>query len=228
MYSFNTGQCQSYNAATNIATPFYRTGCFEPAYKTTLRDQLSNEPVSFYDAPFNSFNNPQDFNFQSNYGNGTSNPVHPLSSNYSAFDSRNNVYRREHSQIVGKAPRNYQTPTGEKCPNQPYYVEDEPGKPKKVVCPILDSHSVQPQCKTCLTTLFQCDRFRYSHPDIYRQCKEYQSMIYFDMVTPIGQFIPLGYEMDGEGYNVYKTAVQKCGFACLECTLNSGICQKSS
>jgi hypothetical protein len=102
------------------------------------------------------------------------------------------------------------------CQQQPYVVEDETGK-KKVVCPILTSHNVQPQCNTCLNTVFDCGRFKETNPEKYQQCMEYQRTIHYNVVTPGGQLIPMAAEMDGKGMEVMEIAMRKCAFVCGSC-----------
>lgn len=217
MYSSRTGQCRSYNMITSLATPYARSSCFEPAYTTPMNDANENTPFTFYESHYNIKNNDSSCGFDTSYGNGIKNPINPLKT--TPFDSRNSLWRRENSVVVGYAPRDYTSPDGNTCPQQPYYVVDETGT-TKVVCPILTSDHVQPQCKTCLTTVFQCEQFKEIDPMAYAKCKEYQRMIHYDVVTPNGQLIPMAVEMDGPGMSVFKTAVQKCGFICGSCKVN--------
>lgn len=217
MYSSRTGQCRSYNMITSLATPFARSSCFEPAYITPMNDNNENTPITFYESHYNIKNNDSSCGYDTSYGNGLPNRLNPLK--ITPFDSRNSLWRRENSQIVGYAPRDYQASDGTTCPQQPYYVVDETGT-RKVVCPILTSDHVQPQCKTCLTTVFQCEQYKEIDPMAYSKCREYQRMIHYDVVTPNGQLIPMAVEMDGEGFEVFRTAVQKCGFVCGSCRLN--------
>ena len=217
MYSSRTGQCQSYNMITNLATPFARSSCFEPAYIAKMNDNNSNEPRPFYESHYNIKNNDSSCGYDTAYGNGLPNALNPLK--ITPFDSRNSIWRRENSMIVDYAPRDYKSPDGSTCPQQPYYVVDETGNPK-VVCPILTSDHVQPQCKTCLTTVFQCEQYRELDPVAYSKCREYQRMIHYDIVTPNGQLIPMAVEMDGQGFEVFRAAVQKCGTVCGSCAVN--------
>ena len=206
--------CTPFNTATHIATPYVKSNCFETAHTTPIQEIISNKPFSSY----NHHTSPplliETKWMPSSYGQGISNPIQPLS--YSSFDNRNSIWRRENSVIVGYAPRNYTTPQGKTCKNQPYYVMDETNQPK-VVCPIFNSHRVQPQCNTCLNTVFQCERFKSHDPLKYQKCKEFQRMIHYDIVSSNGHLIPMAVEMDKEGFEVYETALKKCAISCGEC-----------
>ena len=217
MYSSRTGQCRSYNMITNIATPFARSSCFEPAYVSQVNDENSNEPYVSYQSHSGITNNDHHCGFDTAYGNGIPNHMNPLKT--TPFDSRNSLWRREHSIIVDYAPRDFKSTDGTTCPQQPYYVIDETGT-RKVVCPILTSDHVQPQCKTCLTTVFQCGQYKEIDPFAYQKCREYQRMIHYDVVTPNGQLIPMAVEMQGPGFEVFRAAVQKCGTVCGSCAVN--------
>jgi hypothetical protein len=95
-------------------------------------------------------------------------------------------------------------------------VVDETGA-KKVVCPVLTSHESQPQCNTCLTTLFDCERYRETNPNKYRQCRQMERTIHYNVVTPNGQLIPMAFEMDGNGMQVANAALKKCASVCGSC-----------
>jgi hypothetical protein len=196
-----------------LATPFVKRSCFEPSFLTPLNDQHSDEPKTYYNSHYNDNNNVK-CGYEPSYGSNKINPI-----KWYPFDNRNSLWHRENSVIVGLAPRDYKTPRGETCPQQPYYVVDETGQ-QKVVCPILTSHNVQPQCKTCLTTVFQCERLKEIDPVAYQKCREYQRMIHYDIVTPNGDFIPMAVEMDGPGFDVYRTASQRCGVQCSSCAVH--------
>lgn len=224
MFSSKTGSCTAYNAFGALSTPFVRTACFEPAYVNAQPDFL---PCS--SCPDN-VNVNQSLNCVPMYGRRGScyfdkecpaggSCVNGSCQQYSGFDARNSLWRRENSRIVGYAPRDYKDPRGKTCNQQPYYVVDETGN-KKVVCPILNSHSVQPQCNTCLNTLFACERFQDTDQKAYEKCMEYQRMLHYNLVTPNGALIPLGVEMDGEGMKVAELALRKCGPVCSSCKVN--------
>lgn len=217
MYSARTGQCRSYNMITNLATPFVKSACFEPAYIAQMNDNNSDEPRPAYQSAFNITNDDSTCGFDAFYGKSIQNRIDPLK--MASFDSRNSVWRREHSVIVNYAPRDYKTPKGETCPQQPYYAVDETGK-SKVVCPILTAANVKPQCQSCMTTVFQCEQFKEIDPVAHRRCEDFKRMIHYDIVTPNGQLIPMAVEMDGEGFDVYKAAMQKCAFQCGNCVVN--------
>ena len=217
MFSSRTGECQAYNALANLATPFVKRDCFEPCFLTPMNDSNSDTPKTFYDSHLNIKNNDRSCGFDTAYGSGISNAINPLQP--SNFDSRNSLWRRENSVVVGNAPLDYATESGQTCPQQPLYVVDETNT-VKVICPILDSLSVQPQCKTCMTTVFQCQRFKELDPVAYQKCNEYKRMIHYDIITPNGSFIPLGVEMTDTAFAAYHAAVQKCGFICGSCQVN--------
>lgn len=217
MYSSRTGQCQGYNNLTSLSAPFVKRSCFEPAFLTPMNDSNSDEPKTFYDSHVNIKNNDRNCGYDTAYGNNIYNPITPMK--LAPFDSRNSIWRRENSVIVGYAPRNYKSPTGRMCPQQPYVVVDETNVPK-VVCPVLTSANSQPQCNTCMTTVFQCERFREVDPVAFQKCNEYQRMIHYNIVTPDGSLIPAAAEIDGPGFDVFDAAVQKCGVACASCAVN--------
>lgn len=220
MYSSQTGSCQYYNGATNLATPFVRSSCFESAY---LNAQSEFSPCG---APVG-----EGFGSQLNcvpaygrrgacYFDRECSPGQVCQSGFctqgSSFDNRNSIWRRENSRVVGYAPEDYKAPNGQRCKTQPYYVVDETGQ-KKVVCPVLNSFESQPQCNTCLNTLFECDRFKETSPAKYKQCREFQRMLHYDVVTPNGQLIPVAVEMDGAGMEVMRVAMKKCANVCGSC-----------
>ena len=215
MFSSRTGQCEAYNSITSLAAPFVKRNCFEPAFLTPLNDANSDEPQTYYESYFNGFTSDRGCGFDTANAS-IPNKVQPLRVSY--IDNRNSLWRRENSVVVGKAPRDFQTPNGQTCPQQPYYVIDETGK-TKVVCPILTSLFTQPQCNTCLTTVFQCERFKEVDPAAYAKCEEYKRKIHYDVVLPNGSFIPTAVEMDNTGYDVYHAAVQKCGIQCSGCSV---------
>ena len=217
MFSSRTGQCQSYNNLTSLAAPFVKRSCFEPAFLTPMNDLHSDEPQTYYQTHSTTNTSDEGCGFDTFYGNPIKNAMAPLKS--MRFDSRNSIWRRENSVVVGYAPRDYKNPAGRMCPQQPYVVLDENNQ-HKVVCPVLTSLTVQPQCNTCLTTVFQCERFKDIDPVAYDKCKEYQRMLHFNSVTPNGSFIPVSVEMDGLGMEVFDIASQKCSVACASCAVN--------
>lgn len=217
MFSSRTGQCQSYNSMTSLAAPFVKRNCFEPAFLTPMNDNNSDEPQTYYQSQFNNISGDVSCGFDTAYGNTLSNPLNPLKT--AAMDSRNSVWRRENSVVVGLAPRDYKTPNGQTCPQPPLIVIDETNQ-AKVVCPILTSLFTQPQCNTCLTTVFQCERLKEVDPQAYIKCQEYKRKIHYDVVMPNGSFAPLAVEMDDDGFAAYHAAVQKCGIQCSGCSVN--------
>lgn len=214
MYSSRTGQCQFYNGKTNIATPYVRRSCFESSFLTPMEDRDSDEPQTFYNAQRNIKNNDSTCGYDFAL---IENPMNP--DKFSSFDGRNSLWRRENSVIVGYAPRDYKTPNGETCPQQPYIVVDETNQ-RKVVCPVTTSYNVQPQCATCTNVVFSCDRYKELDPVAYGKCREYQRMIHYNIVAPGGTMIPMAYEMTDEGVETFKTVIQKCGFQCYDPKVN--------
>lgn len=220
MFSSQTGACHYFNGITNIATPFVRSACFEPAYRNTYVHEntphTQNSRSSLLCMPIRGTQSRGACAFDQECG-----PAqvcqHGVCKNDAPYDARNSVWRREYSRVVGYAPRNYKSPDGQVCRQQPYYVVDETNR-RKVVCPILTSYESQPQCSTCINTLFNCDRFRETDPTKYRQCREMQRTIHYQIVTPNGQLIPMGAEMDGDGMKVMNMALRQCGTVCGSCT----------
>lgn len=218
MYSSRTGQCQAYNTATQLATPFVRQACFEPAYLPNGYRWGSEEPAPVYQAHLPSMDHTdRGCGVDTHYGPGVPNVLSPLHA--FPYDARGSNYRRSNSYIVGYAPRDYQAPDGSTCPQQPYYVRDDKNQ-LKVVCPILTAETVRPGCTNCLTNVFQCERLKEVDPVAFEKCEKYRKMIHFGIVTPHGYQIPFGIEMDGEGLEVWRAAVQKCGVACGSCAVN--------
>ena len=221
MFSSQTGSCQYYNGATNLATPFVRSSCFEPAY---LNAQSENAPCG---CPSGDNGYGSQLNCVPAYGHRGAcyfdrecGPGQVCQSGFcqqgSAFDNRNSIWRRENSRVVGYAPADFKAPNGQVCKTQPYVVVDETKK-RKVVCPILTSQESQPQCNTCLNTVFDCERFKGRDPNKFQQCMQYQRMLHYNVVTPNGQLIPLAIEMEGEGMEVARVAMDKCAFVCGSC-----------
>lgn len=223
MQSYHTGICRSFNSMTSIATPFFRSSCTEPAYTTPFIDQFSGEPQSFQQAnvqflpdhqqPFNDSR----YHWAPGYYNWSNHSHnHSHTAPFGMFDARNKIWRNEYARIVQYAPRDYQDSQGHKCPVQPYVVLDEHNQPH-TVCPVFLPPQSQPQCQTALNTLFQCERFRDTNPKAYETCKSYQNLLYYNIVTPNGQLIPLAYDMDGQGPKVYQLAMKKALSICGEC-----------
>ena len=202
---------------TNIATPFARSACFEPAYLGGTSALFSPDPLPAYQSHYNVVNNDRTCGFDTAYGNGIRNAVNPLKT--TPFDARGSRWRRSNSVIVGYAPRDYRAPDGSTCPQQPYYVVDETDT-VKVVCPVLTGETVRSQCANCLTTVFQCEKFKEVDPEAYRKCEEYKRTLHYGVITPNGYQLPLAVEMDGPGMEVFQAAVQKCGFLCGSCAVN--------
>ena len=227
MFTSQTGACKYFNGITNIAVPYVRSACFEPAYQNayTIESESKHHnhtgSGSLLCTPIPSTPQiPGHFRgacaFDQECG-PTDICQGGLCQKASSFDARNSVWRREYSRIVGYAPRSYTSPDGQQCRAQPYYVLDETGK-RKVVCPILNSNQSQPQCNTCIQSLFNCNRFRESNPAKYKQCLAMERSIHYNIVTPNGQLIPMGAEMDGPGMKVMDLALKKCGHVCGSCS----------
>lgn len=213
MYSSRTGQCATFNAQNSLAVPFVKRNCFEPCFLTPMNDQNSDEPYPSYNAEYVISNNDRLCGFDSNYS-GLPNREKPVP--FSGWDSRNSIWRRENSRVVGMAPRDYKTKLGKTCPQQPLIVIDETDT-SKIVCPLLTTLSTQPQCNTCLNTCWQCERFREIDKNLYHRCLDLQRKIHYDMVTPNGSFIPIGIEMTDDGFDAYESAAKKCSVACGSC-----------
>lgn len=221
MFSSQTGSCQ-YWGGPQLATPFVVSNCFETAFVNASPEfspcGCPGDPDSSYGSPLNCvphYSKRGQCFFDQECGPGKT-CQYGICKVASPFDNRNSIWRRENSRVVGYAPADYKAPDGRTCTQQPYYVVDETGK-KKVVCPILTSHESQPQCNTCLNTVFECDRFRETNPQKYKQCLEYQRMIHYNVVTPNGQLIPMAVEMDGMGMRVMDAAMKKCASVCGSC-----------
>jgi hypothetical protein len=221
----------SFNTMTSIATPFIKSCIFEPAFTTPTLDQISGQPQSDQQASHQVLPNFQHpFNDTRQYwGNTYYNAASKVTQNrhsppYSVFDARNDIWRKEYSQIVGYAPRDYKDSLGQVCAVQPYIVEDNQKK-RTIVCPVSGVHEIMPQCKTAFNTLFQCEQFRDTNPQAYEQCRAYQRTIHYDIVTPNGQFIDMAYEMDGYGPHIFHMAQfktrQACGLGCSNVTIKS-------
>jgi hypothetical protein len=222
MFSSRTGSCRSYNSMTNLATPFVLRSCFEAAFNTPMNDINSDDPKTYYESHLNITNNDRNCGFDSAYGMnipsnvGNANPMAPVK--MTPWDNRNSLWRRENSVVVGNAPQDSKTESGQYCETMPLYVVDETNT-VKTICPVLTSRSTNPQCQTALNTVFQCDRFKDVDPVAYDKCRQYQRMIHYNVVSPDGSFIPIGIEMTDTAFDVYKIALQKASVACASCAV---------
>jgi len=81
-----------------------------------------------------------------------------------------------------------------------------------------------PQCSTCLKTVWQCDRFadaaRSGDPEaqqLYASCLQFKECFFFDTMRPDGVIIPLMIKVDPVSFQVATAALQKCVQHCGDC-----------
>lgn len=81
----------------------------------------------------------------------------------------------------------------------------------------------EPNCSTCLKSVWQCDRFRDQakhDPDAkktYEACLQMQSCFLFDTMNPKGVVIPIMMKMDPVSIQAATAALQKCSMHCGDC-----------
>lgn len=79
------------------------------------------------------------------------------------------------------------------------------------------NHS-QPQCNTCLKSVFQCDRFKaIGDEQGYNQCRKAQSCFVFDAVRPDGRIIPLSMRTSAECAKMGYPGLRQCVTQCSTC-----------
>jgi hypothetical protein len=78
-----------------------------------------------------------------------------------------------------------------------------------------------PQCSTCLKSVWQCDRFadasRNGDPEamkLYHNCIQFQDCFLFDTMRPDGVIIPIMIKVDPVSLGVATAALQKCAMHC--------------
>lgn len=214
--SQKTGQCFSFNTAGSIFTPFIRTSCFEPAF---VGDQPQFQACGCPHQTCLNCDTVYSRRFHPVYDQEKLSPPEfeyfdPEKT--SPFDARNNIYKREYSRVVGYAPRNYSFPSGKISRHPPLYVQDETGK-TKVISPIYFSEYKQPNCANTLVQVFAPHQFPHGSLP-WQKAKEYRDTIHHNIITPSGDLIPLGVEMDGYGEQVYEAALKKCAIQCGSCS----------
>lgn len=75
-----------------------------------------------------------------------------------------------------------------------------------------------PQCQTCLKTVWQCDRFLgTNNKRAYRNCKELSSCFLYDVVRLDGTIIPTTIKMNSKCMQVAHAALKKCASRCATC-----------
>lgn len=75
----------------------------------------------------------------------------------------------------------------------------------------------QPQCSTCLKTVWQCDRFKDTDPASYAKCQQLKNCFLYDVVRPGGSMIPVGVKNTPECRRASEAAAQKCITRCGDC-----------
>lgn len=114
-------------------------------------------------------------------------------------------------------PRVVKTQDAANDPNT-YLVRDPSGE-QCVVTPLLSTRGRQtePQCSTCLKTIWQCDRLRNTQPQAYEQCKRFSKCFLYDTVREDGTIIPLSVRMTPECMGAARAALEKCATRCGQC-----------
>lgn len=80
-----------------------------------------------------------------------------------------------------------------------------------------------PQCSTCLKTVWQCDRFRDpakydpQSAQLHAACLEMEQSFLYDTLLPNGVLVPLMVKMDPVSLPAAMAALQKCAVQCGEC-----------
>jgi len=101
------------------------------------------------------------------------------------------------------------------------------GRPERfVVTPLTSTYrnSNEPQCSTCLKTVWQCDRFQ-ATGDLkkYQQCKAMESCFLYDVQQADGSLLPVVVKNTPECMGCAKAALQKCAVNCAQCQPNDGL-----
>lgn len=78
-----------------------------------------------------------------------------------------------------------------------------------------------PQCSTCLKSVWQCDRFRDSDPLMYQQCMQLQDSFLFDVNQKSGIIIPLMIKINPVSLQAATAALSKCVMHCGDCLPNT-------
>ena len=102
----------------------------------------------------------------------------------------------------------------------PYYLADDGEGRACIIAPLNSSRALhtEPQCSTCLKTVWQCDRFRGSgQRNKYEQCKEFEKCFLYDTVREDGTLIPLSVRVTPECMAASQAAIRKCAARCGHC-----------
>lgn len=81
-----------------------------------------------------------------------------------------------------------------------------------VVVP-LSTDRVNPQCGTCLRTIWNCNRFK-PNSQKFQKCKSFSKCFYYDTVRPDGRIIPVAVKATPECLAAGHSAIQKCATKC--------------
>lgn len=81
-----------------------------------------------------------------------------------------------------------------------------------VVVPL--QSKTEPQCGTCLRTIWNCERFKNSDPNQYDRCQTFSKCFYYNTVRPDGRLIPVAVKATPECLAAGHAAIQKCATKC--------------
>lgn len=74
----------------------------------------------------------------------------------------------------------------------------------------------EPQCSTCLRTIWNCDRFPEASAE-KTQCQRFEQCFLYDTRRPDGTLIPLAVKNSPECQGAVQAALQKCVTQCGSC-----------
>jgi hypothetical protein len=91
-----------------------------------------------------------------------------------------------------------------------------------VIVPLnVDYFNQDPQCSTCLKTVWNCNRYKdladggdAEAQQLYNQCKDFESCFLYDTVDPNGIIIPISVRMTPQCKVATAAALQKCATRC--------------
>lgn len=209
-FTSKSGTCR-FRGPVGIATPYVQTQCFQPAYVSATESSGSARDLNctqtwastgacYYDQECNNIDGKCASGMCGTYYSNNPRVVRELSPGEVS----------DYCQNAG----NCDIALGDEVLLVSYLGENH------VVVPIQKTYHYRndPQCATCLKTVWACNRFKASgNHAAYRQCKKFESCFLYDIVRPDGTMIPVGLKLTPECVACGRVALTKCANNCGNC-----------